>query len=159
MSKPFPLDWRLQYDWIWLNKTFIQVKLFFICWIVCPIHFWYHLCWCPPLKWWWGWRIFWWLVPWGSSLSIDSGGDFCEAAAALVNLRRLAGLGIIGPLIPNLDLGHCFMISFLDLSKSSFLQCFGLEVANLLSQWEQLNGFLSEFLMICYIKRARKLVH
>ena len=38
MLKPFPLDWCLQYDRIWLNKTLIQVKLFFICWIVCPIH-------------------------------------------------------------------------------------------------------------------------
>ena len=26
-------------NWIWLSKTFIQVKLFFIFWIVCPIHF------------------------------------------------------------------------------------------------------------------------
>ena len=59
LLKPFPL---LQYDWMWLNKTFIQVKLFFICGIVCSIPFWYHLCWCPPLKWWWWWWISWWLV-------------------------------------------------------------------------------------------------
>ena len=26
-------------NWIWLSKTFIQVKLIFIFWIVCPIHF------------------------------------------------------------------------------------------------------------------------
>ena len=26
-------------NWLWLSKTFIQVKLFFIFWIVCPIHF------------------------------------------------------------------------------------------------------------------------
>ena len=65
MLKPFPLHWCLQYDWMWLNKTFIQVKLFFICGIVCSIPFWYHLCWCPPLKWWWWWWISWWLVPGG----------------------------------------------------------------------------------------------
>ena len=53
MLKPFPLDWCLQYDRIWLNKTFIQVKLFFICWIVRPIHFWYHLCWMNFLSQWW----------------------------------------------------------------------------------------------------------
>ena len=39
MLKSFPLHWCLQYDWMWLNKTFIQVKLF-ICWIMWSIPFW-----------------------------------------------------------------------------------------------------------------------
>ena len=52
MLKPFPLHWCLQYDWMWLNKTFIQVKLFFICGIVCSIPFWYHLCYHFLSQWW-----------------------------------------------------------------------------------------------------------
>ena len=52
MLKPFPFHWCLQYDWMWLNKTFIQVKLFFICGIVCSIPFWYHLCYHFLSQWW-----------------------------------------------------------------------------------------------------------
>ena len=34
------------------QKTFIQVKLFFICGIVCSIPFWYHLCYHFLSQWW-----------------------------------------------------------------------------------------------------------